>query len=216
MMAALGGAPAAPAGVPAAAAVVGTGPGGDARMLNVQYDARGQRYHDYMDAVLSNGSQAFPDWPVRGPRTTEWCLEHIKKNCGGPMAWHTKWRTEWKVDVNSANCRQHEFLCRVLETAVCYDQVNTSNLACMELLCRQIQLIEEQQYEAMFSGKDKDKGGKMEKDVETSLFFGTQATRGGVCICPALTEWLAKQLQAEAAVSKERRKAREERALRKD
>jgi len=90
-------------------------------------------------------------------------------------------------------------------------------LAAAELVCRQLQLIEEQQYEdSAAAGAKKDgKTDKAAADTETSIFMGTQATRSGICVCPALTEWLAEQLRAEAAVAKERRKAREERALRK-
>jgi hypothetical protein len=39
-----------------------------------------------------------------------------------------------------------------------------------------------------------------------------QSTRG-VMVAPALSEWIAKQLAAESAIAKGRRKAREERQL---
>ncbi len=45
------------------------------------------------------------------------------------------------------------------------------------------------------------------------LLMGTYETRGSVGICPALTAWMGEQLSREAVASKERRKAREERAL---
>ena len=38
--------------------------------------------------------------------------------------------------------------------------------------------------------------------------------RGNTCVQPELSEWLATELAKEAAVLKERRNAREERALR--
>eukprot|EP00959_Pyramimonas_sp_CCMP1952_P438909 9188970-Pyramimonas_sp.AAC.1 len=39
-----------------------------------------------------------------------------------------------------------------------------------------------------------------------------QSTRG-LMVCPALFEWISKQLAAESAIAKERRRAREERQL---
>ena len=133
------------------------------------------------------------------------------------MAWHTKWRTEWGLDTKSDRCRHHEFFCRALETMVRYDQTNAPKLAAVELICRQVQHIEEQQCEdSAAAGTKKDgKADKVAADTETSIFMGTRAARSGICVCPALTEWVAEQLRAEVAVAKERRQAREERALRK-
>ena len=42
---------------------------------------------------------------------------------------------------------------------------------------------------------------------------GLAGARGELCICPLLSEWIAKELQKESAVMKERRKAGEERVL---
>ena len=133
------------------------------------------------------------------------------------MAWHTEWRTEWELETMSDRCRHHEFFCRVLETMVCYDQTNAPNLAAAELIYQQLRLIEEQQCEdSAAAGTKKDgKTDKVAADSETSVFMGTRAARSGISACPALTEWFAEQPRAEAAVATERRKAREERALRK-
>ena len=48
---------------------------------------------------------------------------------------------------------------------------------------------------------------------DAHLLLGTYETRGNVGMCPELTVWLGQELGKEANVSKERRKAREERAL---
>ena len=48
---------------------------------------------------------------------------------------------------------------------------------------------------------------------ETHLFLGTAETRGNVCVAPLLQNWIGEELAKEAAAAKERRKAREERAL---
>jgi hypothetical protein len=49
---------------------------------------------------------------------------------------------------------------------------------------------------------------------ESALFMGAAAgARAGLVISPKLTEWIGAEMQKEALVAKERRKAREERAL---
>ena len=48
---------------------------------------------------------------------------------------------------------------------------------------------------------------------ERSLFLGQERGRGSAMVCPDLESWVATELQARSAVQKERRKAREERAL---
>ena len=75
------------------------------------------------------------------------------------------------------------------------------------LAARQLQLVEERY-------KDRRPGSFEAQDAESDfhLYAGT-ATRGTICVAPALSEWIATQLQKEASVAKERRKAREERAL---
>ena len=48
---------------------------------------------------------------------------------------------------------------------------------------------------------------------EKHLFMGTDATRGGICVCPALNAWMGEQLHKEGLAAKEQRKGREEKAL---
>ena len=48
---------------------------------------------------------------------------------------------------------------------------------------------------------------------EQSLFMGATAGHAGTLVCPALKTWIAGEMAREASVLKERRKAREERAL---
>ena len=81
--------------------------------------------------------------------------------------------------------------------------------AAAEIGARQIQMIEERRG---------DSGSKREASdiiTDSHLFLGTSAARGGLCVCPALQEWISEELRRESAVLKERRKAREERNLNK-
>ena len=47
---------------------------------------------------------------------------------------------------------------------------------------------------------------------EAALFSGSRS-RTTICVCPALSEWIAEEMRKEAAIMKERKKAREERNL---
>ena len=49
--------------------------------------------------------------------------------------------------------------------------------------------------------------------MQDSFLYAGAATRGCLCIHPELQSWVAGELSKEYAVAKERRKAREERAL---
>ena len=55
--------------------------------------------------------------------------------------------------------------------------------------------------------------GKQSDMDEAYLLLGTSDTRGNAAVSPALQVWLGDQLSKEATAAKERRKAREERAL---
>ena len=99
----------------------------------------------------------------------------------------------------------------MLETACTYDQVNACNLGCMELMVRQIQVVEER-------WKDRFLGSRDDNDMDQNmhLYMGLGAgvgARCALCICPLLSDHISKELAKEASVSKERRKAREERQL---
>ena len=154
-----------------------------------------------------------------------WCLEHMKRNAGGPMSWHSKWKAEAKLTDADDACKQHELMCRQLEFAVTYDQLNGGECVVLELAARQIQLIEDRHYEdtlsALVAAEEKAKGNKKDKSVsmaalsgEADHFMGTMTSKNNLCICPALTQHIAEVLKDEAAIQKERRKAREERAAR--
>ena len=100
----------------------------------------------------------------------------------------------------------HDSCCQVLELLLTYDQVNGAKLAAAEMLMRQVQLVEER-WKERFVGVD-----NADSEHNLHLYLGGPS-RGNLCISPMLSEWIADELRKESAISKERRKAREERAL---
>ncbi|CAK0849408.1 unnamed protein product [Prorocentrum cordatum] len=159
---------------------------------------------DFATAARDSTTTPRDDWPTQGPRTTQWCLDHMRRNAGGPLAWPSKWKAE-------ARPRDS-------------DSLNTAELAAFELARRHSQLIEERHYEDTLSAqvaaeekKDEKEGFGVSESLlasEAEHYMGVAASKGNLCISRALAEFIAEQLKAGVAVAKERRKAREERAAR--
>jgi hypothetical protein len=144
-------------------------------------------------------------WPVDGPRTFLWGCRFMTNQAGTPTGWHTKWRGDGELDPSSHLVVFHAVSCQMVETMFCFDQLNGCNLASGELIMRQIMLTEERL-------KDKFSTGAPDGFDEHRLYTD-QKHRFALCIDPALSEWVAKEVSKESVVMKERRKAREERAL---
>jgi hypothetical protein len=114
------------------------------------------------------------------------------------------WKVNGKLNNTDTLVLHHGALCSILETAICYDQLEVTNLASIELILRQIQSIEERLQDRFID------------DHEFGADYGIMsglASRSSLCICPALTSHVAAEASKRTAVLKERRKAREERAL---
>ena len=121
------------------------------------------------------------------------------------MAHHQRWRSTFKLQPSDIGVIDHEGACRALQVMASYDQLDMPNVASAELIARRLQLAEERHKDRL--------GGEGTASEDLHLYLGTDPTRGNLCVCPALSDWVGKELAAESAVMKERRKAKEERAL---
>jgi hypothetical protein len=183
-------------------------PSSEVRVLAVKYDQTSQRFRNFREAVLDSEEIKWDDWPVPGGIfTVLWCMQFMLNRSGSPMLWHQTWVTLGKLNNNDHQVIFHEALCRMVETAACYDQLNLPTLASMELLVRQIQCIEERQKDKFITADFSGSTG-----YEQHLMAGS-SSRSQLCICPALMEWVTKEVAKQNIMDKERRKAREERAL---
>ena len=88
-----------------------------------------------------------------------------------------------------------------LKWAICYDQVDVSSLACFEIASRRVQLLEEaysvNPKAPRFDGSDHFQGLGKRK----------------LAVMPELASHVAVSVKTEAAIPKERRKARDEASL---
>jgi hypothetical protein len=173
----------------------------DARVCPVRFDERGERYRQYSDAVPLLLEPAWHDWPIKGPRTTRWLAKYIKDMGITPKLRTARFLLDAKVPDTDRVKHEHATLMEILEWAMVYDQLDVSALSCFELLSRRVQLLEEA-YAANPKAPRFDGG---------EYFQGLG--RRNAAVDPALTQYVAQQLQSDAMIQKERRKAREEAAL---
>jgi hypothetical protein len=173
--------------------------------MTVKYDIAGNRFRSLQYAVLELSEVAFPDFPVKGGiRVFVWGANFMIKQANSFTAWDSKWRTEMKLQLQDAQVELHQSLCKIMETGLIYDQLNMGNIAMGEMMMRELMVIEE---------RYKDRALNHQKDnVERALFLGSEQ-RINLCIHPELIKYIGEEMRAEALILKERRKAREERAL---
>ena len=112
---------------------------------------------------------------------------------------------------------------RLLSIAGCYDQLDLSNLAVVEIICRRAQLIEYQCRERARAGlraiglgtgaATTVTGAAILGGEEAYLFDGVGKTAGSAMVAPPIVQFVAVELEKTARVDKHARKAREEKAL---
>jgi hypothetical protein len=177
-------------------------PDGDARVLGaLTYDHERRRHIDFGDAVRKMKQEPVTDFPLRGERSCGWLLRYIADHGGTPDGRHTKWAVEQKIDRDSSAYNIHDMLGLAMEVAATWDQIDLQNLACMEVVARIYQLIEETQGSMRIEGLEHFVG----RDVAGSL-------KRGVALAPGLAKHTTDQLAAQTSILKEKRKAREEAA----
>ncbi|CAK0911882.1 unnamed protein product, partial [Prorocentrum cordatum] len=178
----------------------------DARIQPVTYDPQGQRHADYRSAVMGMTEGAFPDWPVRGPRTALWVLKFMEAHGGTPTGRHSRWLSETRLQGTEPGVDEHERACRTLERMVIYDQLNVANLASGEMLARSVQLQEERYRDRVAPAADSG-------SLDAHVLLGTDQLRGNACVAPMLQDHIKDELTKMNSYRKEQRKAREERDL---
>ncbi len=80
---------------------------------------------------------------VQGPHSAAWVLRFICENGGTPLGRHTKFKSDAGLIHADPGISTHEHLCKLLQTALTVDQYDGTNSATIELIVREIQMIEE-------------------------------------------------------------------------
>ena len=177
----------------------------DARTLPVLWSANGYRVRPFPEAarMLEVSEMDEKDFPLDGPRSSSWFLTAMANSGTTPLHRHGKWVAESGVGADSRSAHEHSILSHVVEKAITIDQLNVVNLVSLEIVVRRLILLEE--------AHSVDPGAPSFEGWEHWLGLGER--RAGVLIPPELSRHVARKVGDEAAVAKERRKAKEERRM---
>ncbi|CAK0906631.1 unnamed protein product, partial [Prorocentrum cordatum] len=168
------------------------------RVLPVTLDAPGERNISFAEAVSAMG----PTPPrgcagLDGPAITDWQLKQIRDDDSNPNHHHERWVRLGRIPEGDRSVHEHQVLCRIVDAAVTYDQLNLPSMEWAEIVCRRMSLMKEA-HRAATSNPDCSAG-------DVFMGWGSQAAGGGTN--PALAQHAAGQLKDQAAIAKESRKA---------
>ena len=163
------------------------------------YDKRGKRCLDFEEGLKRMTSEPLEDFPLSGDRSLQWLFEYVRDHGGTFDSRHTKWLLEQGIEKDSMASVVHDVLGSALEISLVFDQVDGSNLACLEIIGRLYQTIEETCGPLVIEGLHHYLG----KDQGAGF-------RRGIALAPQLARHAVDMQSKETAILKERRKAREE------
>lgn len=192
----------------------------DARLLGLVFQGLDRAERQWRDVSKDTKEEVIADWAVPGPRTAEWCIRFLNRRNGGPMDHHRWWMQNHSLKNDSWGASEHDTLMKIIDKLGRFDGLDLANLAGAELAFRRLQLIEFVYSErGPGGGKGSGRGDNKKVDSmtsmqmhEASIFSGSHKEFGDVMVAPSLLDYVAKEVEGEAAVLKQVRKAREERA----
>ena len=186
----------------------------DCRILKVRRDAMGNRRREWRDIPDACAAATFNDFPLPGERTAAWCIAHVDRHHGGMEQHHALFKTLCKLQMSDWGVELHETLAGIIHTAACYDQLDLTNLAWVEMALRAMQSIEFVYQERMIEKETLAAGSRLTLE-ERSAFTGAVRPGQQLMVCPSLLEHVKKEAERTGGLLKELRKAREEREARK-
>ena len=194
-----------------AAQLGGPPPAAEARVLSVSRNAGGVRTRLHRDYADSCTTAEFDDWPLVGPRTVVWVLGFCLAQCSGGLVARTQmFMSLCKLSFADGGMMEYNLIARCLDMALQWDQLSIGNLACMELLARRFQLIEEKYRHRMPSVEPRN---VIDPDADSGLFLGlgpgSSFGRQSICVMPELSTFIGEELLREARITKGRVKAHE-------
>ena len=182
----------------------------DARILPAAVLPGGKRGRRFGDAVAMVSEEAFGDWPVAGPRTTLWCLQFLARTNQGALEHHYKWKQLSKLQVHDYGVEFHEAVMRIVELAVTYDQVDSTNLSALEVALRRAQIIEYYHMQRLRDGEHALPNASRLTMDEVTAFSGVRRQDDNLMLCPALIDHARDEVSKIMEINKSMRKHREE------
>eukprot|EP00438_Fugacium_kawagutii_P030435 Skav216220 [mRNA] locus=scaffold238:349502:350698:+ [translate_table: standard] len=170
----------------------------DVRTLEVRYGANGERLRTFRESIKEFQQVDFMDFPL-APRTALDYCRAIAAVSESAVAQHHMWVGAARIPEGDRSVFEDETLARILDAAITYDCLDISNLCSMELVCRRRQLIADAH--AQSPG--------MPSYLAADHYMGQSYRAGGGIVTPSLTDHVSKQMAAQTAIMKEKRKMEE-------
>ena len=166
----------------------------------MRYGLNGERLRSFRESVNELQEVEFSDYPLE-PRTALSYVKAIASIAESATAQHHMWINSSRIPEGDRSVYEDEVLARIVDTAVTYDGLNVANLASMELVCRRRQLLAEAHSQ----------NPAAPSYMGAEHFLGQTYKAGGGIVTPVLAEHVAKRLQQQSQIWKEKRKAEENR-----
>ena len=183
----------------------------DPRLLPQELDALG-----HPDCSLKEVSKKSEErdmlWVLTGPRTTRWCISYLVTEGLGFEAHHERFRQLCKIEASSWGVQEHFQLSMIAKHALQTDQINGYNAMFCEVIFRQLQTIEFAYAERAREAEAKSIGGRLSLE-EQQTFGGLTRQASTLMVCPDLMDFVKSEVERDASLAKNLRKAREEREL---
>ena len=183
----------------------------DQRIVPVTLDALGKPDCSLKEVAQKCSEQAV-QWSLPGPRTAKWCLAYLSAEGLGLEGHHERFRQLVKADSSSWGVAEHFQLSMILKAALQQDQVDGYNNLFIEILFRRLQTIEYSYSEKAKEIEAKAAGGRLSLE-EQQTFGGLMRQASTLMVCPDLLTHVKTEVERDATLAKNLRKAREEREL---
>ena len=185
--------------------------GWDHRIAPIELDAMGKS-ETSLKELAKLCAEVPTDWSITGPRTARWCVSYLIIENLGLEGHHERVRQLCRLDSSSWGMQEHYQLTMTMRFALQTDQINPYNNLFVEVIFRRLQTIEYAYMDKAREQEAKAVGGKMSIE-EQSTFGGITRAAATLMICPDLLTHVKNEVEKDASLSKNLRKAREEREL---
>ncbi|CAK0837412.1 unnamed protein product [Prorocentrum cordatum] len=169
----------------------------DRRTISVDPTGRPRAFAECAAEMIEDPNVKYS---LSGPRTGGYLVERTARGGGGGLVHeHDKWVAESGAKPRDRSVHEHQVLTKALQIGATEDGLNLRNLGMAELPFRRKQLIEEvhadNPHNPSWDGWEH--------------YLGIEERKGGAGMAPSLRQHVASEMGKQAAVDKEKRKARE-------
>ena len=176
---------------------------GDLRLIGHHEDGQKRRFIPFKDAMNLMRESSFKDWSFSGPRAVREYLNSINESGTDIGSYHLQWVKNSNVNPRTSVVHEHRNLIEVLRLAITRDQLDASNLQCLELVVRRLVQLE---IAVSRSANAPDYTG-LEVLLENPI------SEGGAAATRSLDDWVTARLKEKAQIAKQTRLYREEHSL---